>query len=328
MTETARKSAEWRYLLGTLTPDEAARVEEGFIADDGNFDEVELVEEELIDAYVRDELTNTERRQFETKLLTLPRIVDRVSFARVLAHRAVDSSQVESNDSPAMRAEPKVKWWHGLFSPQSPFQTALAASAIVLMTGGGILLFSWFQLRNEWDRIAAERVVLQRQKEENDKLLRDQQTRNEQTAADLQRQTDLVTDELKRREAVRDITNQSNKNSLPGTVASFMLSPGLARDPSQRQQLTLEDGVSTIHLNFVLEHNDHPDYQVTVRDASRRTVVAKSGLPARNARNGHLVRVALSAKSLQAGDYVGTVSGRLPNGSFVEAENYVFRVKK
>ena len=56
-----------RYLLGDLSEDEKTRMEEAFFADNARFEELELAEEELIDAYVRDNLSLKERRQFQTQ---------------------------------------------------------------------------------------------------------------------------------------------------------------------------------------------------------------------------------------------------------------------
>ena len=62
-------------------------MEEAFLADDSKFEAVELAEDELIDAYVRAELSAEQLQQFHKKLLTSPRLVERVHFARALAER-------------------------------------------------------------------------------------------------------------------------------------------------------------------------------------------------------------------------------------------------
>jgi len=71
-----------RYLLGSLSEDERNRLEENFFADDAKFEELEVLEDELIDDYVAGELSPDERRQFESKLKQSPRLVERVHFAR------------------------------------------------------------------------------------------------------------------------------------------------------------------------------------------------------------------------------------------------------
>ncbi len=329
LSETGSKSVEWRYLLGTLPPDEETRVEEGFIAHDLNFEQLELAEDELIDAYVRNKLSRGERRQFETKLLTSPRIAERVSFARALAQKLGARSQQDSSVGATVLDNPKVKWWESLFSRQLVFPTALAACAVLLLIGGAFLLFSWLQIRGESDRLASERTTLQKQHEETAKSLREQQTSNEQLAADLQRQRELLAEQRRQLDAAQNAGNQSNTRGLSGTIVSMMLLPGSLRDPSSQQPLTLASGVSHVQLNLVLGDNDFRSYQVTVTDRGGRTVVTRSGLTARKARAGHLIGLSVPATLLEPGsNYVVTIKGRSPNGTLTDVEDYVFRVSK
>ena len=69
MSESANKdSAEMRYLLGDLSEEEKTRMEEDFFADDSKLESLELAEDELIDAFVRNELSPKGRQQFKAKL--------------------------------------------------------------------------------------------------------------------------------------------------------------------------------------------------------------------------------------------------------------------
>jgi hypothetical protein len=328
LSETARKSAERQYLLGTLSADEELRVEEGFIRDDLNFEQLEIAEDELIDAYARGELSPSERRQFETKLLTSPRIVDRVSFARALAHTTGIESASESNLRAPVLAKPRVQWWKGVFGRQVAFPIALATCVALILIGAGFLLFSWSQLRRESDRLASERTALQKQKEETDKLLLEQRTSNEQTAADLQKQRELLAEERMRQAPGPKIGNESNTGGLSGTIVSMMLLPGSLRDSSAQQQLTIRSGDSHVRLNLVLENDDYRNYRVTITKARGNVVVTRSGLTARRTATGYVIVLSIPAKNLSSGNYVVTVRGRLPNGNFEEVEDYVFRISK
>lgn len=323
MPQTARKSVEWRYLLGTLSPEEETRVEESFIADDHKFEELELAEDELIDAYVSNELTPAERRQFETKLLTTTRVAERVSFARILADKVGPPSHLTLDDRAPVFAVPKLKWWDGLFGLKSPFPTALAASVLLFVVGGGFLLFSWFQLRGESNKLNAERIAVQRQKEENEKLLREQRAGNEQTTADLQRKAALLEQELARLKA-QPIENRSTPPGLPRSIVSLALSPGL-RDPSGQRQLTIAAGVTAVELQLPLGSHDYRNYQVIITKARSSAVHTSAGL---TPRAGRQLRLVVPAKKLAPGNYIVTVKGRLPDGTFEDVENYVFRINK
>ncbi|MEJ7616641.1 MAG: hypothetical protein WKF30_06655 [Pyrinomonadaceae bacterium] len=62
-----------RYLLGDASDAEKIRLEEEYFGDDGFFGQLLVVEDDLIDAYVRGELSESDRERFEKSFLTLPR---------------------------------------------------------------------------------------------------------------------------------------------------------------------------------------------------------------------------------------------------------------
>lgn len=73
-----------RYLLGTLPEEDGFRIEEQALRDEGLFNRLRSVEDDLIDAYVRDELSAEEQRAFEERFSTHPVQRERVAFAVAL----------------------------------------------------------------------------------------------------------------------------------------------------------------------------------------------------------------------------------------------------
>jgi anti-sigma factor RsiW len=59
-----------RYLLGELAEPERDRLEGAYLSDDALHEQLLAIEIELIDAYVRGDLSADERRHFETRFLT------------------------------------------------------------------------------------------------------------------------------------------------------------------------------------------------------------------------------------------------------------------
>src|SRR6185295_15823887 len=73
-----------RYLLGLLSEQEAAEMEEVYLSNDELNDELQAVERELIDRYVEGSLSKTEREQFENFFLCSPGRQERLRFAGAL----------------------------------------------------------------------------------------------------------------------------------------------------------------------------------------------------------------------------------------------------
>ena len=69
--------------------------ENGDPPSDQDFEEIEIAEEELIDAYVGGELSLDEQKLLEKGLRASPHLVDRLHFARLLADAAGRAAEGE-----------------------------------------------------------------------------------------------------------------------------------------------------------------------------------------------------------------------------------------
>jgi len=94
------------YLLGELPANDSSDVEERLLLDDGFYQELLVVEDELIDSYLSGQLSDTETRHFESHFLTTPERYEKLRFARYLKKYVgeaalAESDQVSSSGVPA-----------------------------------------------------------------------------------------------------------------------------------------------------------------------------------------------------------------------------------
>jgi hypothetical protein len=142
------------YLLGQAMPDDSSQLEEGLLTDSALFQELLIVEDELVDQYLSDELSPNERQSFETHFLVAPEHQRKLGFGRAL-HRYMDAAASSepledyaaenlSDENPGVVKPPPKR---GLFSFR-PFSNPLIsyslAAAILLIVGG----VSWLVLNN------------------------------------------------------------------------------------------------------------------------------------------------------------------------------------
>ena len=73
-----------RYLLGQLPEEEERPVAEECFMNAEAFEKLETIESELCDAYVGDQLTEEERKGFETNFLCTPERVEETRFSHML----------------------------------------------------------------------------------------------------------------------------------------------------------------------------------------------------------------------------------------------------
>lgn len=124
------------YLLGSLPEDELERFEEECFAQEDWPDELAQVEEDLVDDYLRDELTAEQRRLFRQNYLTTDARRERVALAAALL-RHVDEEQAapvttraQAPDKPA-----EAGWWNSFWGGR-PWAMAAAALAVVVVVAG------------------------------------------------------------------------------------------------------------------------------------------------------------------------------------------------
>jgi len=81
------------YLLGNLEADRRAAIEESILCDPGVYEELLVVEEELIDQHITNNLSPSERQQFEANFLITAERQKNLRFGRLL-RRYLDSQPV------------------------------------------------------------------------------------------------------------------------------------------------------------------------------------------------------------------------------------------
>jgi hypothetical protein len=310
-------------------------MEEAFFADDSKFAELEVAEDELIDAYVREDLSSEEQRQFVSKLRNSRRLIERVHFARALAERAPHSVAPQhegsiQTDSSIRQHAPKteVRWWEGVFGQQPALRVAFAACVVVILVGGLILVTGWLRLRSESERINSERAALRQQVEALDQQLSDQQARTDQLTANLQRERDQRAEDKKLIEKLlRGLGRETRVQSILAAAASILLRPGSLRSAGDRPELALGPNTSTAQLKLALENNNYRRYSVTIRTADGDVVYRQKRLRTHKSGSGELLIFSMPARLLSPGDDYGvSANGVTSSGTVEPVSDYAFRV--
>lgn len=138
------------YLLGELPEEESERFEEECFAGDDWPEQIKLAEDDLIDAYVREELTPEQRQHFELNYLTTEARLKRVAMAAALL-RHVDTF---GNDEARAPTAVEQTWISSLIASWGSWRWALRAGlavGVVAVVVGGL----WFSR----PRVASPRVL-------------------------------------------------------------------------------------------------------------------------------------------------------------------------
>lgn len=123
------------YLLGTISELERTAIDHSIITNEEEFEQLLMTEDDLIEAYLREALTVTERTQFEQFFLADPERQQKLRLARALHRYANDptkSSPVQ--EKAAATNATAIPWWSIFRRPLG--QLAMAGVLLLVVVLG------------------------------------------------------------------------------------------------------------------------------------------------------------------------------------------------
>src|ERR1044072_4872304 len=209
-----------RYLLGELSEEQQVEIEDRAFADKEYLASITEVENDLIDEDVRHELSETDRRNFESRFLASAERRKRVEFAKAFAHvSAVPERTV---------AHQHVSWRESLYAFISGLnpaaKLAFVAAMLLLMVGSAWLLTETLRLRRQLTQLQAENQSRQSLEQQ----IEAERRRNEELNARLnqEKQQREQSDE-----SVRQLSETAEPTNPPPRpmIASLTLLAGISR---------------------------------------------------------------------------------------------------
>jgi len=298
-----RSNETWRvkYLLGNLTEEEQVQVEDRAFADGDHLSSLEATEADLIDAYVRDELSQSDRRSFELRFLTSPERRRKVEFARALATITAESKTQESPAAGRPFFMSAFRGWNPVF------QFAAGMAALICIAGGAWLISENAAIRSRVAALEAERHGFD---------VREQSLRQR------------LSEEQPRAAALATQNRQPSEAARAPLVASLVLVPGLSRAQTSVERLVLSPSVQIARIEIQLESgDDYPRFRAELRTRSGEEILSRSNLLRRKSGPGFAVSVDVPASALAAGDYELALKGVAADHTSQDVGYYYFGVQ-
>jgi hypothetical protein len=283
-----------RYLLGLVPPDEADRIDELSVVDDDIAARLRIVEDDLVDAYVRGVLSGDTLARFESHYLSSPLRRERVRFARSFV--------------PAVDRAPRAPG-AGLRSLQPRWVPALAAAAAVLLLVCVGLVLQSVRLGRGLTVAESGRTALDRRTRELEQQLDNLRKANQAAAGELARA----------RESSPAVRQDAPRIALV-LLPQFR---GLGPVPT----LAVPAGAARIGFELRLESRDYSRYQVGLRDPAANTTIWRSvWSAAQSSPDGASVVIDLPSALLKPQHYTFELSGRGPAGGAAVVGSYTFEI--
>ena len=299
-----RSDETWhvKYLLGNLTEDEQVEVEDRAFADADYLSALEATEADLIDAYVRGELSQSDRRSFEFRFLTSPERRRKVEFARALATIASESKIQEP------RAAGRPFFTRAFWGWNPVVQFAAAMATLMCIAGGAWLVSENAAIRSRVTALEAER---------RDFELREQNLRQR------------LSEEQGRAAALAAQNRPPSEVARAPLIASLVLVPGLSRAQTSVEQLVLDPSVQIARIEIELEsRDDFPRFRAELRTRRGEEILSRSNLVRRKSGPGFAVSIDVPASALAAGDYELALKGIAADHASQDVGYYYFGVQK
>jgi hypothetical protein len=286
-----------RYLLGTLPEEEAERLDGLSIADDAFAWRLNAVENDLVDGYVRGELSGENLARFKQSYMSSAKRLQKLEFAEALNSLGAKAATAAAQAMPLPDFKPKkessrdlpARRWFSVphFAPQWGF----AGGALLLLFAAGYLLLDNVRLRRQTTAAQGSHTAFDRHEQELQRQLNDQRTVNSALAKEL----------------------DGLRESLPNldrlkTVSALLLPPtrGAGRVPT----VSLAGGTELVVLLMTVESDDFPAYRVRLKDSETNQIVWRSAnLEAASGGSNKIVAVSVPAHLLEQRNYVLELSG-------------------
>ncbi len=301
-----------RYLLAAVSEDEREQVETRLMTDDDFFQQITLVEDELIDQYLDRDLAQADEQRFEEFFLCTPERQQKLRFARALRMYAAQAAR-ERSPRVATGLPSRLRALLALLNVPRPALAYAFATSLLVLTGGG----SWtairiIGLRNQISSLQAQQLM----RDAGASELRSQVEVEKARAAEIARQLQW--------ERERGTTVRPDATAVQVAMLNpppYHLSAGMQRGQSSRS-LTVPRGAIMVSLELDLAQNPSQSYKAVLLQEGQE-ILTRSQLKATESTTAITLMLKLPAADIPGGDYELKLYSA---GERDYLESYVFHV--
>jgi hypothetical protein len=282
------------YFLGELSTEEVEHFDRKCFSDSAFAESVFVVEDELIDRYVRNELSRTDRERFERFYLTTEARRLRVEVARRL-----DRTMKSSTSDHANPLESLSIWQR--FSPNR----ALTRYALATLSLALVVIAVWLLIRNSnKEQVAQINPPANVSSPEN---------------------VGTPSSSPSQESATPTATPAVEGPAAQAVTVIFTLTPGTHREVDAGERvIRLSPQTKTVELRFVIQNQIQPPYEIRIETVEGERVLVRRGLTPVAVNGRQVVVVRAPTSVFAARDYIG----RVLNDNGDAAPSYTLRVTK
>lgn len=314
------------YLFGELSEAEQSRIEELCFTDDSVYEQITIIENDLIDCYVQNTLTVSDRRKFEEKYLITPGRRKRVAESEKLINLIISYPSDSSNSS----------WWKSLLAfldnKHVIMQYSMTAALLALILGCVWLIRDRARLNRQVEEtntaLRQNEAESQREAEARRKASEELQEDLRNTQAQREQDAQLLRELQEKMQQAREIRPSEKPPPSPGTVsvATYIFPLVSVRGGLSQKQLLIRAGENSVRLVIYLKNNSYKQYRVSIQRVSGEEVWSHIIPKGKSRAAGERVSFELPASVFEKKDYVLAIDATKPDGSIENLDTRAFSV--
>ena len=301
-----------------MLEEERLEFEQNFILDEEMFKNLRVAEDELIENYIRGNLSENDQQKFETTFLTNEKRRERVAFTRAMLKNFANQSALKKQEAEGER----VSVWASLISffKQPNFAFGSAFAILLLLLGGWFMLKTINQpvdvVQNTPTPTPQISVTPTPQIIENTNNAPNQNVEPTNQHPKVEPTLNKTPDNTNLQKAV-----QTPSSPVVTTLALFT---GGVRSDGKTNELNLPKNSGGANLQLNLESQDYKTYRAEIVDQNGKIIYRSGKLSA----NKSKVNAFVPAQNLKRGDYIIKLYGKNANNQDESVADFQFRVNQ
>jgi anti-sigma-K factor RskA len=331
-----------RFLLGELSDDERAQIEQRFLSDNEFFEEVLSAENALIDQYLLGQLSDEQRKRAELLFQSSPRQRREVSFTEQLiaslrgaspegtqathtagdlakethAREEVTGESVPHNAKSEVHNSALIATLVGMKNFMSRFNWAGALALLLLCLTIAVWVFYQYSQKK---RPAVDEVASERSNHEEREKVSEKDKGQTGTA-----EHPII--EPEKHATPEELVIQPPKHRLGG-IASILLAPTTLERGGDSKVVKLRNETKRIQLQLEVDEDPrYEQYSVLISTFDGRNVWSKDSLGPGQIKKGRIT-FTLPASLLKYDDYRVELKGLSDGSEPIHIADYVFKVR-
>ena len=295
-----------RYLLGQLGDQEQRQLEERLMTQDDSFEQLQVLEDELIDEYLKNTLSEEDREHFEKHFLSTPERREKLKFAEAFRSYVATAIKEEKHLEPS----PWQKFLAALRTPAPVLRYGFPVLLVGTLAGGLRMASTIQRLHTEIAQVRTEHGSLQKREQQLQQEVAEQRRRNQ---------------ELEQQMVSSQPLSQKPPSPL-SALATIALRPGLVRDSGTTQKLAISSGTELVELKLELADHKYKTYRVVLQDSAGAEVFTFNKTKPKRMGSNLFIVLTVPADVLPSDDYSLKLSGETNPGEFDPLYSYSLRV--